>query len=48
MVLSKYIIVELTSFYKISILHGIISKVYKIQGTNIINAITMGNNIVQQ
>ena len=27
---------------------GIISKLYCIQGTNIINAITIGNNIVQQ
>lgn len=27
---------------------GIISKLYKIQGTNIIKAITRGNNIVQQ
>jgi hypothetical protein len=27
---------------------GIISKLYKIQGTNIIKAITIGNNIVQQ
>jgi len=30
------------------ILDGIISKLYKIQGTNITKAITMGNNIVQQ
>ena len=29
-------------------LQGIISKVYKIQGTNIINAITIGNKTVQQ
>ena len=27
---------------------GIISKLYKIQGTNIIKAITIGNKIVQQ
>ena len=30
------------------ILDGIISKLYKIQGTNITKAITIGNNIVQQ
>ena len=30
------------------ILEGIISKLYKIQGTNITKAITIGNNIVQQ
>ena len=30
------------------ILEGIGSKLYKIQGTNIIKAITKGNNIVQQ
>ncbi len=30
------------------ILLGIISKLYKIQGINTINAITIGNNIVQQ
>ena len=27
---------------------GIISKLYNIQGTNIMNATTIGNNIVQQ
>lgn len=27
---------------------GTMSKLYKIQGTNIMNAITIGNNIVQQ
>ena len=32
----------------VSILLGIISKLYKIQGTNTINAITIGNRIVQQ
>jgi hypothetical protein len=30
------------------ILEGIISKLYKMQGTNITKAITIGNNIVQQ
>ena len=30
------------------ILEGIISKLYRIQGTNITKAITIGNNIVQQ
>ena len=30
------------------ILLGIISKLYKIHGTNTIKAITIGNNIVQQ
>jgi hypothetical protein len=30
------------------ILVGRISKLYKIQGTNITNAITIGNNTVQQ
>ena len=30
------------------ILEGIISKLYKIQGTSITKAITIGNNIVQQ
>jgi hypothetical protein len=29
-------------------LQGIISKLYKIQGTNTINAITIGNKTVQQ
>ena len=29
-------------------LQGIISKLYRIHGTNIINAITIGNNTVQQ
>ena len=35
-------------YYSKFILLGIISKLYCIQGTNIINAITKGNNIVQQ
>ena len=34
--------------YKKGILQGIISKLYKIQGTSIINAITIGNRTVQQ
>ena len=35
-------------FYNKGILQGIISKLYRIHGTKIINAITIGNNIVQQ
>lgn len=38
----------LKNFYKSTTLLGIISKVYNIQGTIIINEITMGNNTVQQ
>ena len=34
--------------YNKGILQGIISKLYNIHGTTIINAITIGNNIVQQ
>jgi len=34
--------------YNKGILQGIISKLYKIQGIAIINAITIGNRIVQQ
>jgi hypothetical protein len=34
--------------YSNEILLGIISKLYNIQGTSIINAITIGNNTVQQ
>ena len=34
--------------YNTGILQGIISKLYKIQGTSIINAITIGNKTVQQ
>ena len=34
--------------YNKLILLGIISKLYNIQGTKIIKAITMGNRIVQQ
>jgi len=36
------------SFYNNEILLGIISKLYCIQGINTINAITIGNNMVQQ
>jgi len=35
------------SIYSSVMLLGIISKLYKIQGTKIINAITIGNKIVQ-
>lgn len=35
-------------FYKRETLVGMISKLYKIQGSNIIKAITNGNSIVQQ
>lgn len=35
-------------YYNKNILLGIISKLYCIQGTNIINAMTKGNNTVQQ
>ena len=35
-------------FYSKTILLGIISKLYCIHGTSIINAITKGNSIVQQ
>lgn len=34
--------------YNKGILHGIISKLYNIQGTSIIKAITIGNKTVQQ
>lgn len=34
--------------YNKGILHGIISKLYNIHGTNIIKAITIGNKTVQQ
>ena len=34
--------------YNKAILLGIISKLYNMQGTSIIKAITIGNNIVQQ
>lgn len=34
--------------YNKDILQGIISKLYKIHGTNIINPITTGSKIVQQ
>lgn len=34
--------------YNKEILQGIISKLYKIQGTKITKAITIGNNIIQQ
>jgi hypothetical protein len=34
--------------YSKGILTGIISKLYNIHGTSIINAITIGNNTVQQ
>ena len=36
------------NYYNKCILLGNISKLYNIQGTNIIKAITIGNNIVQQ
>jgi hypothetical protein len=36
------------SYYNNKILLGSISKLYKIHGTNIIKAITIGNKIVQQ
>lgn len=36
------------NYYNIFILLGIISKLYSIQGTSTINAITIGNKIVQQ
>ena len=36
------------TIYNNDILQGIISKLYKIHGTNIINAITIGNKTVQQ
>lgn len=35
-------------YYNNGILQGIISKLYKIQGTIIINAKTIGNKTVQQ
>jgi hypothetical protein len=35
-------------FYSKGILQGIISKLYNIHGTSIINAITIGNKTVQQ
>ena len=34
--------------YNKGILQGIISKLYNIHGTSIINAMTIGNNTVQQ
>jgi len=34
--------------YNKGMLQGIVSKLYKIQGTSIINAITIGNKTVQQ
>ena len=40
--------IYVTGFYNKGILQGIISKLYKIHGTSIINAITIGNNTVQQ
>jgi len=40
--------VYITFYYNKLILIGIISKLYCIQGINIINAIIIGNNTVQQ
>ena len=39
---------NVTGFYNKGILQGIISKLYKTQGSSIINATTIGNKTVQQ
>lgn len=44
----KFLIQNVLFIYNKGMLQGIISKLYKIHGTNIINATTIGNSIVQQ
>lgn len=46
--LNNFKILRVTQVYNKGMLQGIISKLYKIQGTTIINAITIGNKTVQQ
>ena len=46
--LYQYININLFLINNKDILQGIISKLYNIHGTSIINAITIGNNTVQQ